>query len=113
MDKAEKIILIPILFVIFTFIFLVLENGLADYQFNQVIQPIIFAAALVSNIFYPQIRKYTIQLSLFLLILMVITYMFNSISISNWFGSLGFGLLFITVFSYLPQLIKKGFVEKY
>lgn len=92
---------------------MVLDFGFGAYQFKQTIQPFIFAISFTICIFYPNFRKYNIITALILLTLMIFIYLLNSIEISNWFGSLGFGMLFIAIISYLPQIIKKGSIEKY
>lgn len=113
MNASKKMILIPILIVIFTFVFTALNTGLDLKRFNQIIQPLIFALSITICILYSNFRKYLINASVVLLLSMVLTYMFNMLEIANWLGSLGFGMLFITIMSYLPQLIKKGNLEKF
>lgn len=113
MKTTKKLLLIPILIVVLAYIFIILNIGVKINQISQVIQPLIFAVSVVICIFSSKFRKYIIQLSLVLLLFMVLSYLFNFLEISNWVGSLGFGLLFITVFSYVPKLIKKGYIEKF
>lgn len=111
--KSNKIILIPLFFFIFSYIFLVLNSGGVIKQLGQLIQPALFAASCIICIFFPKKRKNIIYTALTLLVLMVLTYLFNFLETSNWTGSLGFGLLLITVFSYIPELIKEGFIKKF
>lgn len=113
MKIVVKVILVPILIVVLTYIFTLLNLGVSINQVSQVIQPLIFAFSVVICIFSPKYKKNIIQLSLGLLLFMIFTYLFNLADISNWVGALGFGMLFIAVFSYLPQLIKKGYIEKF
>lgn len=113
MNTIKKIILVPILIATFTYIFIVLNTGGKINQISELIQPLIFASSVVIGIFFPKFRINIIQCALILLLMMVFTYLFNMIELSNWIGSLGFGLLFITVLSYLPQFIKQGYVEKF
>ena len=44
---------------------------------------------------------------------MIILYLFNELNLANIAGSFGFALLLIVISSYIPQIIKGGFVEKY
>ncbi len=111
MNSAKKIILIPILIVIFTFSFTFLEIGLEIHKITQIIQPFIFALSAVLCILYNSLRRLILKISLVLLALMVLTYLFDNLDFANWIGSLGFGMLVIVIFSYLPILIKKGYIE--
>lgn len=113
MDSVKKIILALILIPLLAFVFVILDVGLEVNQFIQDLQPIIFAITVIICIFYLQFRRYILIISLILLFSMIVTYLFNMIEASNWIGSLGFGGLFITVFSYFPQFIRSGYIEKY
>lgn len=113
MNASKKMILIPVLIIIFSFVFTVLNTGLELKRFDQIIQPLIFALSITICILYSNFRKYFINASLCLLLAMVLTYMFNMLEIANWLGSLGFGILFITIMSYLPQLIRRGSIESF
>ena len=109
----KKISLGIIIFVVTVFIFSLLEFESSPDKINTLIQPLIFSLTLTISIVLPRFRKHILLLSIVLLIVMVLTYLFNMISISNWIGGLGFGMLVVTFFSYLPQLIKRGYIDKY
>lgn len=111
--KANKIIISPILFVIAVFIFTVLDVGMKVDQINQLVQPLFFAATFTLSVLFANFRKYLLICSGLLLILLVITYMLQMLVISDWVGRLGFGMLLIILFSYFPQLIKRGYIEKF
>ncbi|MCL4417741.1 MAG: hypothetical protein M1365_13815 [Actinobacteria bacterium] len=113
MNTTVKIIIIPIILAILTFIFIVLDTGLSSYKIHQVFQPLVFAVSVIVCVFCLNIRKYIITFSISLLLLMVVTYLFNALAVSNWIGSLGFGMLFIALFAYIPEVIKKGNIEKF
>lgn len=108
-----KIILAFVLILIFTFLFTIINVGLDINSVNQIIQPLIFALTAAIGILYFPLRKYFLVVSLCLFSLMVMTYLINMLEVSNRIGSLGFGMLFITVASYLPEIIKKGNIEKF
>lgn len=108
-----KIIFIPIVFIFFVFIFTILDTGIEVNQLALLIQPIIFALCAVITIFFINLRKVILITSLTLLSLMIFTYLLNLLDKSNWIGSLGFGMLVIVALSYLPNLIKEGFIHKY
>lgn len=113
MTQFKKIIIAPILTIIFTFIFHLLSFELETNSVNRIIQPLIFSITLVIGILFSTFRKVVIIISLILLLLMILTYLFNILDFSNWLGSLGFGMLFITIMTYLPEFIKKGYIEKF
>lgn len=110
---GKKIILTPILMIIVTSIFIILDNGGDVTQVNQIIQPIFFGITLILSVFFSNLRKYLIIIAITFLILLIFTYLFQMIEISAWLGNLGFGMLTITIFSYTPQFIRKGFIEKF
>lgn len=112
MKKINIITLASITTLIFTLLFMVLDSGW-DFSHSNFIQAVIFALTTVICIFYSPFRKYILIAALVLLILMIITYLISTLDLSNWIGTVGFGILAIVVFSYIPQLIKRGYVEKY
>lgn len=109
--KINKLLIaVIILFVSFP-IFIWLESGFAIKTPIDLIKPVIFSISLAASFgnFY---KRILLTISLILLSFMVVFYLLWKIDLSNWFGSLGLGVLAIYIFGYLPQLIKKGFVEK-
>lgn len=113
MNITRKIVFLTISFIFFLIIFTILDFGMEINKFIQLTQPIIFALTAVIAIFFLKLRKLILVISLSLLSLMIFTYLLSLLDISKWVGSLGFGMLFITIFSYLPQVIKKGYIEKF
>ncbi len=113
MNSGKKIILIPVLIVMFTLFFTFLEFGLEIDKITQIIQPFIFALSAVICFLYTRLRRLILIGSLVLLIVMILTYLFDKLDFANWIGSLGFGIFTIVIFSYLPNLTKKGCIEKY
>lgn len=57
-------------------------------------------------------RIYLLWTSLILLVIMVLFYMFWKIPWAATFGSIGLGILAIFLIGLLPELIKRGFIEK-
>lgn len=92
-------------------IFLWLENGFSVKTPVDLVKPIIFSLALFLSL-GDMYKKILLIVTLFLLFLMVVFYLFWKIDLSNWFGSLGFGMLIIYTLGYFPELLKRGFVEK-
>lgn len=96
---------------LFVFYFLEFESSLAKVE--SLIQPLFFAASLAICIIRPHFRKIILIASVILLAVMIFTYLFNQINIANWIGSLGFGMLFIILATYLPELLRRGYIEKF
>lgn len=99
-----------IFFVIFSLVFIILEYGRFTLQKDELIQPVIFAAVAAAIFINCKCRRFVLSFSLILIIIMVVFYLFNNLSVSNWIGSLGVGILVILIFSYLPNLIKNGHI---
>ena len=113
MSESKKIILFIIYTLILAFVFAVLDNGFSIEPISVLIQPIIFGIIGGTSIMYKNLRRSIIILSLILLILMIVVYLFNLFELANLIGSLGFGILSVTIATYIPDLIRKGFIEKY
>ncbi len=109
----KKAIFMPIILVLFFLLFTTLDSG-GDYShIDLLIQPGIFAMILTLSIFYARFRKYFVVAAVILQAILVITYLLQMWEVSNWFGSLGFGILLISVFSYIVMLIKKGRIDRF
>lgn len=108
-----KVVLGVIIFIVSLFVFSFLEFESSLGKIDSLIQPLIFAATLSIGLCLPRFKKIILLISLSFLMVMIFTYVFNQINLSNWIGSLGFGMLVITVATYLPELIKRGYIEKF
>lgn len=101
-----------VIFPVFLVIFMLLEYGRMTVLAGEVVQPLIFT--LVIELIYLRVKRLPILwFASALLVLMVIFYLFNFLLLANWIGSLGFGMLFITISSYMPELFKHGLIEKF
>lgn len=88
-----------------------LESGFMIKNGDELIKSIIFGITLFIAT-APQYRKYLYLCSFFLLGFMIIFYLFWQLVWADRLGSTGFGILLIIIFTYLPQLFKKGYIEK-
>lgn len=109
--KASRTLFLIIILLISFPIFIWLESGFSIKSVVDLINPFIFTTSLVLSIgnFF---RRILLTCAFILLIIMVAFYLFWQIDISSWLGSLGMGILTIYVLGYLPDLVKKGYVEK-
>lgn len=84
------------------------SNGSAWKTFQTIGFSFIFAASLV----WSTTRLYFLILSGVLLIFMSVVFILGELSWAEIFGSSSFGLAVLILIIYLPQIIKKGYVEK-
>ena len=110
--NIKKLIFIFILVIPLTFLFCILNEGEIS-NINQLIQPFIFALTFSIGSFIPSLRKLFLIISLSLVALMIFVYFFNLLDLSNWLGSLGYGMLLMIIFTYLPDFVKRGQIEKF
>lgn len=106
-----SILKIAFFFTLFIGIFYILEYGPIWDNSSKFLKPILFSVLSVAMLFQQNLRRHIFILSVICLLLMILTSIFNWSDLSNSLGSFGFSLLVVTVFLYLPQIIKKGYVE--
>lgn len=105
-----KFLILPIFLVVF---FNFLEYGFKWNRLDQFIYPAILTIITLIIFLIPKLRILFFISSFFILSIMIFLYLFNELNLANIVGSFGFTLLLIVVVSYIPQIIKGGFVEKY
>ena len=97
---------------IFTFpILLFMHTGFSTDSIVKLSQTAIFAWVLSMILVWSNLRRFILLASLFLIILMAVLYIVNMIELANILGSTGFGLIMINLFTYLPQLVKLGYIK--
>lgn len=105
-----KFIILPVCLIIaFNF----LEYGLIWDKIYKFLYPILLTAIFITNMQFPKFRPLSMALAYAMLVLMIFLYLVDQLNLSNIIGSSGIAILIITLFTYLPQIIKKGFVEKF
>lgn len=100
-------------FIFLSFIFTILEYGRFSLVPLEFIHPIFFACSATAIFLNNKLKRYILGFSLILLFSMIILYLFDLLLLSNWVGSLGMGMFVILIFSYISELIKKGYIERY
>lgn len=100
-----------LIFIIALPIFIFLDNGVSLPAKERFIQELIFAFAL-SLTFNKEFKRYILIFSISSLMIMVLLVSFLKFAPADWFGSLGFGALLIYFIGLLPQLIRRGHVDK-
>lgn len=120
-----------LLFIILFGFYLYINSDLIlriDYLF---LESLIFTIVSEALIFRPSLRLIFILISVVLFIIMIVLFVCSSLEAlmtgilaeanltaeyslvvqANFFGSLAFGIFLISLIFYLPQLIKKGYIE--
>lgn len=103
-------ILTPFLLII---LFNFLEYGFKWDKAEQFIYPIILMIITLTVFYVSKLRKLFLISSFCILMLMILLYLTNNLDLANIVGSFGFALLLIVVSAYIPELTKKGFIEKF
>jgi len=75
-------------------------------------QAAIFSAVFASTVVWPVIKKYIFMLSAILIAGMVPFYLFNIMDWANILGSTGIGFVLLLLLTYLPDFMKRGYIEK-
>ena len=92
-------------------VMIVLNTGFPIDTYWKIAQSVIFTVVFTIILVWPQSKKTIFWLGLFLIILMMFFYIFSLIEWSNMIGSTGVGFIMINLVSYLPQLIKLGYIK--
>lgn len=111
MSKPKSYFLVILLLILLPPIFLYLEFGFYAFSVDKLIQPIIYTCAFFVTL-NKNLRRYLLFAVLVSLFLMVLFYLFWQLDFANLFGSMGFGMLIIYMSGHLPELVKKGNLEK-
>lgn len=110
--KNKKIIFILIISVISFVIFSGIEFEPLNQVTSKYLQAFIFSATLAISFIKPLWKLKLFYLGFFFIFLMVTFYLFGRLALSNSLASIATGMLFIVALTYLPEIFKKGFVEK-
>lgn len=99
-------------------LFLIVSFNILEYGFEwnrpgKYIYPVILTIFTMVIFLKKDTRKYILIFSVLVFSLMIFFYLLIDVNLANTIGSFGFALLLIVVASYIPQIIKKGFVEKF
>lgn len=111
MKRTEKLLLKLFVSIMSVGLFWWLESGFTLRNGDELVKSSIFAVSLFI-ILTGEYKRFVLLVSFLLLIIMIILYLFWQIPLSSFFGSIGFGILSIFVLSYIPDLVRKGYIEK-
>lgn len=102
-----------IFFILFLGAFYILEYGTVWDSINKFPRPIFLSGFTVFMLFHPKFKRQVFIFSIICLILMILTSIFGWLDLSSTIGSFGFSLLIVTLCLYIPQIIKKGQIDKF
>lgn len=101
-----------LLLILFVPVMFLLNLGFSLDPYWKIIQSVIFSITAVTIIVWPRARPAILIISLFLIILMACLYIVNLIEWADMGGSTGIGLIMISFITYLPELVKLGYIRK-
>lgn len=105
--KLLKMMLFPIILVIFLFI-----NTDMSFRINQnLLQAVTFSLVAYLLILRSSYKKFFLIISNSFLVFMAMFFIFNNIELANFFGSLGFGIFLLSLIFYIPQIVKSGYIR--
>lgn len=107
-----RILLRILLFLLILVLVFFLNTGFVLDSYWKIAQIVIFTITFYLILFMSKIRRLIFIISLILVIIMGILYVFNLIEWSEIFGSTGIGLIIINLITYLSQLVKLGYIKK-
>lgn len=100
-----SVILFPMMFL--------LNVGFSLYPYWKIIQAFVFTIMCTVIFCWPQSKVTFFILSLFLIILMAVFYFVGLMEYAEIVGSTGVGFVIINIISYLPQLIRLGYINRW
>lgn len=103
-----KIFWILLIFLLLLPLFYVLDLTPGAEKIPLPLEVSVFALTGTTLIFWPAAKRSFIFASNALFLIMTVFFMLDLPDAANIFGSLGFGILVLTVLFYLPRLFKQG-----
>lgn len=88
-----------------------LNTGFLLAEYWKIIQAAIFTLVFILLMLSRRTKKYIFIMGLILVLIMVIFYVLSLIEWSDMVGSTGIGLITLCIVSYIPQLIKLGYIK--
>ena len=105
-----KFLILPLFLVVF---FNLSEYGFKWNRIDKFIYPVFLMMLTLVTFLNPKLRKFLLTGSLVVLLLMIFLYLVDEVNMANIVGSFGFALLIIVVTSYMTQIVKMGYIDKF
>lgn len=94
-------------------LFYILEYGFIFDSSDKLLRPFLLSGFAAVMFFKPNVKRYSLFLIGCCLILIILTNIFSLENFSKNISDFGFSLLLVTIVLYLPQIIKKGYIERF
>ncbi len=104
---------ITIFFIVLLGVLYILEYGFVFDSPHKLLNVFLLAGLTTIIFFNLRLRRYALILAIVCLAIMVLTYILYMPYMFLPTGDFGFSLLIITIVSYLPKIIKKGYIERF
>lgn len=108
---TKKVIKSVLIFILVLPVLFFLNTGFSADPPWKILQTIGFSAMFSTSLVWHVLRKYFLILSVVLLIIMSVVFIFGQVGWAEIFGSSSFGLVLLLLISYVPQLLKKGYIK--
>lgn len=102
---------VMMLTVIIFLVMFFLNAGFLTDDYWKIIQAFIFAVELAVVIVWPKLKIFVFWQILLLIVVMSVFYVVGILELADMVGSTAFGLMIIIGFSYLPQIVKLGYIK--
>lgn len=109
--KENSLKIVLCIFVVFP-ILLFLNTGFLWDAPWKVLQAVIFSVVFTTILILPKWKKIVFWVSFLLFVVMAILYVVGLMDAADMVGSTGFGILIVNVLSYIPQLVKLGYIKE-
>ncbi|MEK7616866.1 MAG: hypothetical protein AAB414_02340 [Patescibacteria group bacterium] len=108
----KKIIILFVTIFVISFTALLFLNTGFNANSWEYLQSFILALTFTCNLIWPRTRRITLFLAVVFILPMIVLFTLKRIDMANAFGSTAIGIVSLSMVSYLPQLVKKGYIEK-
>ncbi len=99
-------------FILFIFpIMFFLNSGFLTDDYWKIIQAFIFTIEFAVVVVWPKLKIFILWQILLMLVIMGLLYVAGIIEIADMVGSTAFGLVILSILSYLPQIVKLGYIK--
>lgn len=111
--KFLNLLKAPVFFTIFAGIFYILEYGFIFDSKDKFISPVLLSIVTVLMIFKPGFKIQAVIWVVISLFITILADFFGIKSVSEIISEFSFSLLVVIIILYLPQIIRKGHIEKF
>lgn len=112
MKNKIRVVVVLIISPVLFFIFNLVEFEPLNQATSKYLQSLLFVLTFITVTLKPKFKIIIFYLAFILLLIMIGFYLLQKITVANSLASIAIGILLITSLTYLPQILKNGYVEK-